>query len=154
MRSVLIVCTANRCRSPLAASFLRRYLTGKGYNWDVNSAGTWTVPGVSALPSIQAVAIKWGENLAEHRTQEISRSLCLLQDLILVMEQGQKEALRYEFPEAAERIFLLSELSGRPYDVADPTGKTATDYETTAVELDRLLFLGLTKIVQLAGESA
>jgi protein-tyrosine-phosphatase len=70
------------------------------------------------------------------------------------MEQGQKEALRYEFPEAAERIFLLSELSGRPYDVADPTGKTATDYETTAVELDRLLFLGLTKIVQLAGESA
>jgi protein-tyrosine phosphatase len=54
MPSVLFVCRANQFRSPLAAACLQRAIkqVGTGTDWVVESAGTWTKPG---LPVPQVV---------------------------------------------------------------------------------------------------
>lgn len=42
-------------------------------------------------------------------------------DLVIVMEKSHKEALLTEFPALKEKIFLLTEISGRiGYSIPDP----------------------------------
>lgn len=47
MPNVLFVCTANRCRSPMAESLLIRHLVQhkeeETHHWAVSSAGTWAL---------------------------------------------------------------------------------------------------------------
>lgn len=123
MPAVLFVCTANQFRSPLAAAcFARKYESlGWQSDWRVASAGTWALPDSPALPSAVQAAYRLGLSLTAHRSLPISAQLVSVQDLILVMEAGQKEALQTEFSLFRHRVFLLSEVvDGRKEDVPDP----------------------------------
>ena len=71
--------------------------------------------------------------------------------LILVMEHGQKEALRQEFPKHREKILLLSEVSrGIPYDIPDPMADPAIG--SVAGEIYKLIEGGFEKICALANK--
>ena len=152
MPSILVVCTANQCRSPLAAALLRRRLADSPQpaGWQVASAGTWVRPQAPAAPLMAQVAEEWGIDLHQHLAQEVSAGLLADQTLVLVMERGQKEALALEFPSMASRLYLLSELAGPAYDVADPMQSSLDDYRATAQELDDLIARGLPRILALA----
>ena len=67
-------------------------------------------------------------------------------DLVLVMSKGHQEALKVEFPEIADRVFLVSEMAGYSFDVRDPIGGSLADFRDTARELDTLLEQGLARI--------
>jgi len=54
--SVLVVCTGNLCRSPLAEALLRRRLQEAGLDADVASAGTAAPPDATPDPKLQRVA--------------------------------------------------------------------------------------------------
>ena len=123
MPSVLFVCTANRFRSPLAAAFFQRMLgsSARTSPWSVDSAGTWTSTGLQVLPEALLIARRQGFDLSGHRSKLVSEALLSTQDLILVMESGQREALQNEFPLIIDRIYLLSHVTeGRFYDIPDP----------------------------------
>ncbi len=152
MPSILVVCTANQCRSPMAAALLRRRLADSPHRegWRVTSAGTWVQPQAPAASLMQRVAQEWGIDLRGHQAQEVGEPLLADQDLVVVMERGQKEALAIEFPWVAPRLYLLSELAGPAYDVADPIDQAFDDYRATAQELDDLIGRGLTRIIDLA----
>ena len=136
--AVLFVCTANICRSPMAAALFRAKLreVAGGENWLIDFAGTWANDGQRVSEnSVKAMETR-GLDIRKHRSKTVSRTLLDQYDLILVMEPGHKEALRVEFPLAAGRIFLLSELSGPPVAIDDPYGMSLDRYEKTAVELE------------------
>jgi len=121
MKTVLIVCTANLIRSPLAAALLRKklkqaYLTGV----QVDSAGTWAEPGLSARRSIRDLEGRLGIDLEGHRSRMISAELLAEADVVYVMEADHLEALRCEFPAQVGKIHLLSSLEDRAYDIPDP----------------------------------
>ena len=123
MRSVLFVCTANRFRSPIVEASFRELLCKQGVekDWLVGSAGTWTQPGLTVLPSADWMRTQLGLELAGHCSRPVSRDLLASQDLILVMERNQKEALGVDFPEIRPRLFLLAAFSGGPlFDILDP----------------------------------
>lgn len=127
MPSVLFICTANLFRSPLAeACFQRKYQAlGWQSDWIVSSAGTWTQPGNLALPSALQAAHRLGLSLASHRSRSLTPAMVSVQDLILVMESGHKEAIQAEFSLFRNRVFLLSEVvDGRREDVPDPALRT------------------------------
>jgi len=66
------------------------------------------------------------------------------------MENGQKEALRFEFPLASGRVYLLSEIvDGIDYDIPDPSNSTV-DVENVGREIFRLVTGGSAKILALA----
>ena len=72
--------------------------------------------------------------------------------LVLVMEKGHKEALQVEFPRCAARVFLLSEMVGKDFEIADPMGRSTADFEKTAAELEDILARGLGTIARLSEE--
>jgi protein-tyrosine-phosphatase len=156
--SVLFVCTANQCRSPMAQELLKAQLKKKlgaiaFKTWRIESAGTWTQGGQPAVPGVQAVLASHGLSLADHRSQAVSAELLAQFNLVLVMEQGHKEALRVEFPQFAKRVYLLSEIVYSNFEVRDPLGGKPADYEAAAEVIDEALRDGLERIIKLAAGS-
>ena len=153
MPSVLIVCTANQFRSPIAAACLREQLAGETLKneWLVESAGTWGEGGLPAPGVTLAVAATLGlGGLESHRTRQVDRALLERFDLVLVMEGGHKEALCAEFPSVCGRVYLLSELvDGLPYDIPDPA-VPGVDPGAAGSMLFGLIVRGRDKILKLA----
>jgi len=153
MPSVLFVCTANRIRSPFAAALFRDKLAERGValsDWKIESAGTWTEAGYPAMPPAVDMARRWGLDLGQHRSRPVSWGILRRFNLILVMEQGQKEALQVEFPQISERMALLSEMCGPPFDVRDPIGRSLRTLEDSFTLIDDLLTRGLDEIIRRA----
>jgi protein-tyrosine-phosphatase len=118
--------------------------------WRIESAGTWAVDGAPANQKTQQVMAELGLDIRDHRSRIITREMLSSFTLILVMEPGHKESLQLEFPEAASRVYLLSEMIGLTFTVIDPVGGDTEEYRTTAREIDQLMTDGLEKITKLA----
>jgi len=123
MPSILFVCTANQFRSPIAAAYFSHKLSEEGIpgTWVVDSAGTWTPPGLEAHPQAVASAAKLGLDLKHFRTREVDAALLSAADLVVVMEHGHREAIETEFPAVRGRVVLLGSLANLPGDeIPDP----------------------------------
>ena len=151
MRSVLFVCTGNLHRSPMA-EYLFKNMIGDKFNWEINSSGTFTRNGMRTNSEVLTVLESYGIDATSHRTQVVSRSLINNHNLVLCMASNHKEALRAEFPDMKERIFLLSEMVGKKESINDPIGGPLLEYETVAREINQYLTQGFERIVELAGE--
>lgn len=153
MPSVLFVCTANRFRSPLAAAWFQKRLEGQAdaRDWSVGSAGTWAEPGQTVVPPAKWGAEHFGLDLAAHRSQRVSWDLLSRYDLILVMENSQREGLLVEFPQLEGRILLLAQAaSGVGYDVPDPGVVPDESFLDIAREVTGLVDKGFQNICRLA----
>ncbi len=151
MAHILIVCTANICRSPVGEALLRKRLAERGLDdWTVSSAGTWAQWQRGASQFSVDVMAERGIDISNHRARMIDESLLAEADLVLCMETGHVEALRIEFPAYANKIFLLSETVGKRYSVHDPFGEPLEMYQRMAAELSELIDAGLERIIELA----
>lgn len=150
MRSVLFVCSANICRSPLAMGLFMARLGADAAVWRVESAGNWDIEGEPVARNSHMILLERGINLGNHRSRSVNLELLRSFNLILTMEQGHKEALQIEFPDIADRVFLLSEMTGKIYDIQDPIGGYMADFQQTASEFDQIFTQGFEKINQLA----
>jgi protein-tyrosine phosphatase len=141
MPSVLFVCTANVCRSPLAEVLLRDWLRRQAVpgQWTVGSAGTWAEAGMPASSYSQVMAEERGLTLAPHAARTVDGPLLAAADVILCMSRSHREALQIEFPEHAARIHLWTALAGPPYDIADPYGGPRAGYAAMAAEMEALV---------------
>jgi len=152
MPSVLFICTGNLYRSPIAAAAFLRRLEQEGLSerWVVSSAGTWTRTGLPAHPEALLAAKDLGLDLSGHRSRVVDAEVLAGNDLIVVMEQGHKEALVNEFPAVRGKIHLLSELAEQlPYDIADPVNMDV-DGRMVAGQVCELVEQGYTEISRLA----
>lgn len=151
MPSILFICTANICRSPMAAALFRKIVQEKGISegWQIESAGTWPLEGMPAVEKTQKVVRKRGIDISDHRSKGVNCQLLEDFDLILTMEKGQKEALMVEFPEYADKIFLLSEMVNIFEEIEDPIGLSDEDFEDTAGQIESYLSRGFEKITAL-----
>jgi protein-tyrosine-phosphatase len=151
MPAILFVCTANRIRSPLAEYLLRRRLANEPFTatWRVDSAGVWAEPDQPALSTARQAGAELGVDLSEHRSQSVDDINLQKYDLILTMERSQRDVLRVEYPEVAERIVTMSEaMTGYDYDIADPPGHTAAAVRSTARDINDLLNRGASRLVR------
>jgi protein-tyrosine phosphatase len=150
--SVLFVCTANIIRSAIAAAMFKKMLIEEGAleAWKIESAGTWTKNGQKVPVEIVALMKERGLDLEQHRSRLVTKEILKQFSLILTMEPGQKEALKIEFPEVADRVYLLGEMAGKNVAIADPAGGIMETYQNAANEIEAFLIQGKQKISQIA----
>jgi protein-tyrosine-phosphatase len=152
MKSVLFVCTANQCRSPMAEAIFRDIVNKRGLagEWEIGSAGTWAEADKPAMPLAQSVMLKRGLTVDSHRSRLITKPLIDSAGLVLVMTEGHREGLTVEFPDIANKVMLISRMTGPAYDIEDPVGRSETYYQTCANELTEIIEQGFDTISRLA----
>jgi protein-tyrosine phosphatase len=151
--AILFVCTANICRSPMAAALFRsqlRKVRTDWQDWQIDSAGTWGLDGEPAAKLSRLVMAERGLNITAHRARTVTGEMLEGYDLILTMEPGHKEALQIEFPAVANRVFMLSEMEGTVTPVKDPYGGPIEAYLETIQKLESMLENGMERIQTLA----
>lgn len=150
--SVLFICTANRCRSPMAEALFKRILSeqDRASVWLIQSAGTWAEPGLPATVNAQAALAAQGIDLSLHRSQLLTADLLRSTAVILVMTCHHQEAIQAEFPEVAHKTFLLSQLIGQEFDIEDPYGSAAEEYRRCADDIEHILRDGFPHLRELA----
>jgi protein-tyrosine phosphatase len=108
---VLVVCSANVCRSPTIAALLRQgWLDGPAAGWQVWSAGTRAAPGVNG-PCREAAA--WladrDIDLFGHVPQRLTAQHVADADLVVALGREHRAAVVRLSPGAAARSFTLTE---------------------------------------------
>lgn len=151
MSQIVFICTKNQFRSPLAAAILNQELATRNVlgKWIVDSAGSWVADLAPATPEALIEAAKRGLDLSSHTAKGIETLDFDSIDLLLVMEQGQKESVLLEFPKLFDRTFLVSELSGPAYSIPDPY-ITKEPYDVIAHEIEVLIKDNFEKIISIA----
>lgn len=111
---ILVVCTANICRSPMAEVLLSAYLERALPDSPrplISSAGTHARPDEPAAPGMVKIATRWRLDLSRHRSRPLDASLVGSQDLVLTMEDRHRRAVARLFPGITQRTFLLTEFA-------------------------------------------
>jgi protein-tyrosine phosphatase len=109
---IAVLCTANVCRSPMAAGLLAQRLSEFGVTARVWSAGMLS-DGDPPLPEVVSVMAGYGIDIAAHRSRVAGAADLAHADLVLAMA---REHLRYAVvtePGAWPRAFTLRELIRR-----------------------------------------
>lgn len=118
---ILIICTGNTCRSPMAEGIINDMIQKRGWeNVRVSSMGLGAVDGES--PTVNAVeAMKEiGIDISKKRSQRVVMQDLTDTDLFYVMTQSHKNILTDAFPEIEDQITVL--------DIPDPYGRDISVY--------------------------
>lgn len=147
-RKVVIICSANMCRSPMASGYLRKRLAELGeHAVEVESAAIYYDGGARATEGARQTAIKNNFDLENHRSQFLDDSLYKWADEILVMTAAHKHDLQLRFPTTAHsKVFMLGsfepgheEKADKDVEVMDPYGSATSTYETVFAQIQRSL---------------
>jgi protein-tyrosine phosphatase len=109
---IVVLCTANVCRSPMAAALLARRLSGLGVAARVRSAGMLR-GGDPPLPEVISVMARYGIDITGHRSRVACAADLARASLVLAMA---RDHLRYAVvtePRVWPRAFTLRELIRR-----------------------------------------
>lgn len=153
MKRILVVCTGNVCRTPMAKALIEREIGRAGLDdrVSVDSAGTYALVGGGASGgSVQAMADR-GLDISEHLGKQITAELVAQADLILVMEERHRRQIFVTWPRALAKTFLLGEMAGEHADVADPYGMDQLEYDKAASIIESYVRRGMPQMLRRLG---
>jgi protein-tyrosine phosphatase len=141
---VMLVCTANICRSPMAEALWREAARGRRRPVSVASAGVEAEPGRAADPTCIELMAERGLDLSEHRATRFRVDVAAECELILVMEPAHTRRIQSIAPQLAGRVQLLGRWSAGPID--DPYRAPREAYEECVALLEQSVRAWLNKL--------
>jgi protein-tyrosine phosphatase len=109
---IVVMCTANVCRSPMAAELLTRRLAALGVTIPVRSAGM-IGGGEPPHPEVISVMASYGVEIASHRSCVVCADDLARASLVLAMARDHLRHAAITEPGAWPRAFTLKELIRR-----------------------------------------
>ncbi|MCD0460300.1 Sua5/YciO/YrdC/YwlC family protein [Roseiconus lacunae] len=143
---IVLVCTGNTCRSPMAETLLRELLRQKLGREDavrVLSAGVAASVGACAAPQGIEVMGERNLDLTGHASQPLGDEIMNVADLVLTMTRNHRAAILAAWPEMHDRVFTLRHDGG---DIADPVGMPVDAYRQCADQMENELTVWLDKL--------
>lgn len=133
---ILIVCTGNTCRSPMAEGIFNSLAKEKGLDIIVKSAGIAVFHGdpanINAIKAMENINI----DISTHRASQLDKNSVEESDLILTMSNSHKQTILLNFPGFKDKVFTLLEHAHQlDKDIEDPFGKNLRIYENTRDEI-------------------
>lgn len=142
MKKYLFVCTGNTCRSPMAEAILKKILKSD----EVRSAGLNAFPGIPTSHKTVEV-LKEIEIEFEGRSRRLNDELVEWADLIICMENWQKEEAMSRFTNSNEKILTIGEWCGKKYlEIGDPVGEDIEGYRIVRDKLLDAIKLGIAQL--------
>ncbi len=136
---IVLVCTGNTCRSPMAQTILRDHVRNRFGDEDavrVMSAGVAAGPGSPASPEAVDVMDERGLDLSDHASRPLDDAVMNVADLVLTMTRGHRAAILAAWPEMHQRVFTLRRDGG---DISDPVGMSVEVYRGCAEQIEQEL---------------
>ena len=149
MSLILVVCTANVCRSPMAAGLLRAKLAAEPPDAGllVSSAGIWALDGQPASTHAVAVMAERDIDISDHIAHTITAEDVTEADLILTMSSEHTDMIRQTWPQYIWKVYRLAEMTGKKKDVRDPYGESIEAYRVCASTLSDYVDRGFARIL-------
>lgn len=133
-KQILCICTANICRSPMAARLLAHALAAEDEplkSLRVVSAGVAACKGDPASPNAVAALKKVNLSLEAHASQPVTDELLRSSLLALCMTESHRALLSYHFDPLPTPVYLMREFLPPPAspEIPDPYGMDLRSYE-------------------------
>ncbi|MEA4853864.1 MAG: low molecular weight protein arginine phosphatase [Christensenella sp.] len=144
--NILLVCTGNTCRSPIAEVVLDDAVDRSSIlhgDVKVKSAGTFACEGAEPTEEAVRVLEEMGLDLEGHKAAPFTSELADWADLILAMGKEQMEHIEVMAPEDTEKVHTLlgyaQGVDGEPinseYDIVDPFDEGMEEYRQCAEQI-------------------
>jgi protein-tyrosine phosphatase len=104
-KSILIVCTGNICRSPMAEIMFAQFLEETDVK--ISSAGLGALVDHPLESTALAVLAQHGQTPPVHKARQLTPAMLGDADLVLVMEKRQLSSVLQLSSEARGKVFLL-----------------------------------------------
>jgi len=130
IKSVLVVCVGNICRSPTG----ERLLAQACPDLRIESAGIAALEGHEADKTMREVAGENGLSLEGHVARQFTAEMAAGYDLILALEKGHIRVITEMAASASGKTMLLGQWMSAP-EIADPYKKSREFYEIVYTQL-------------------
>jgi protein-tyrosine-phosphatase len=131
--TILVVCTANVCRSPMAEKLLQHALAAEAEplkSYRVVSAGIAAAAGMPATDLSVAALRKVGIDLTGHNSRLLTQALLDEARVVLCMTETHRAMIQLNFDRVPQHIYLFRQFVGDGHDVEipDPYGLSYQTY--------------------------
>jgi protein-tyrosine phosphatase len=120
---------------------------GLGNQVIVRSAGTYAESGKPAWAPMRELMAARGVDLQRHRSQPVSSDMVQSADLIIVMEERQRQSIFYLEPRVLHKVFLLSEMAGDADPLWDVMGQPLEEVCEACDQAEAWLAAGWTQLL-------
>lgn len=129
---VLIVCTGNICRSPMAQTMFEDKLRKKSIiGVSVESAGTFALEGEDMPNEAKASLVNQGYQVGKHEAQQVTPEILANSDLILTATEEHRAEIVRIYTKANRNAFTLKELHNILEFMNDP--EREVEIETSSI---------------------